>query len=789
MTPDQWRQVKAIFHDALEQPEAARAPFVERADVILEVRSEVQRLLHQHAAARTFLETPAAAADPSLLDASPPATNRDEPVSIGPYVVLGIVGEGGMGVVYLAEQDSPRRRVALKVVRPGMASEALLRRFEHEAQALARLQHPGIAQIYQAGTDGVGLRRRPYFAMELVEGRPLPVYADEHKLGARDRIALFILVCEAVQHAHMKGVIHRDLKPGNIIVGADGQPKVLDFGVARVTDSDIRAATVQTDVGQLVGTVPYMSPEQIAGQTQELDTRSDVYSLGVVLFELLTGRLPYDLENKSIIEAARLIREQPPTRLSVAVRSLRGDLDVILGKALEKDRHRRYQSAAELGVDLGRYLRREPISARPPSALYQMGRFASRHRALVAGAAAVLLVLVAGLLGVLQQRNVAQREAHRATTINEFFMDMLKAANPERLHGREMTVKELLDEAAEKLASKPSGNALIDEEIRVTLGQTYWLLGALDKSEPLLRAGAERAEAATGKDNPITLTALTTLSLVLSTTGRSDEAGPMLERVYQVELRRLGERNTETLSAMNNWARWLDAHGRQDEALALLQRVARLRAEVLGADDRKTLISVDNVGKAFMNRGNLDEAEKYLMQANEGFRRTLGEDDPDTLVSYQNLAELMRKRNDYPKAEEFARLAAEGRRRVLGMDDRFTLYSINTHGRILMDQRRAAEAEPMLKEAYEGIRRVARSSEPFAVGWGVAYARCLIALRRFEDAEALLKDCDAALPAVSGNTAAAARNLAEAFVKLYTDWDRPQDAAPWQARLSPVSDK
>src|SRR5688572_2292548 len=287
---------------------------------------------------------------------------------IGRYKIRRLIGEGGMGAVYEAEQEQPQRTVALKVIKPGLASPELLRRFAQESQALGRLQHQGIAQIYDAGTADTGYGPQPYFAMEFIRGEGLRDYAESHHLNTRQRLEIVVKVCDAVHHAHQRGLIHRDLKPGNILVDETGQPKILDFGVARVTDSDAQA-TMQTDVGQLVGTLAYMSPEQVLADPLEIDIRSDVYALGVILYELLAGRLPYDISRR-LPEVLTAIREQDPSRLSSIDRSFRGDVETIVAKALEKQKTRRYASAAELAADITRFLNDEPIVAQPPTVSY-----------------------------------------------------------------------------------------------------------------------------------------------------------------------------------------------------------------------------------------------------------------------------------------------------------------------------------------------------------------------------------------------------------------------------------
>jgi WD40 repeat protein len=396
MRPDRHKRVQEVFVAVMDLPrerweEELTARCADDAEVLAEVRS----LLGFHDKAEEFLDAKEIHAQGLAtlpLDEVLKAGTR-----IGEYTIQRLVGAGGMGHVYVAEQDRPRRTVALKVIRRGLAGVSLLRRFEHEAEMLGRLQHPGIAQIHEAGAAVIDPSRpaQPFIAMELVSGPSLTAYADLHRCDMRARLELVAKVCDAVHHAHQRGVIHRDLKPANILVTEGGQPKVLDFGVARAADADLRVTTMQTSVGQLIGTLPYMSPEQVIGDPAELDTRSDVYALGVVTYELLTGRLPYELKSRALPEAVRLIRDEPPARMSTINRTLRGDVDTIVNKALAKEKARRYQSAAELGADIRAFLDGRPIAARQDSALYVLQKQMRRHKGAVAAAA----VIMVGVLG------------------------------------------------------------------------------------------------------------------------------------------------------------------------------------------------------------------------------------------------------------------------------------------------------------------------------------------------------------------------------------------------------
>jgi WD40 repeat protein/predicted Ser/Thr protein kinase len=422
-------RIEALFHEAADlSPEEQRTLLDTACRDDPELRAAVEKLLADDARLRLGTSAAAILDSPVLRTACPtdrasepmlpPQGNRLLPHHIGRYRVLRLLGEGGMGAVYEAEQDSPHRVVALKVVRPGLVTTALLKRFAHEVEILGRLHHPGIAQIYEAGVAEDG---QPFFAMEFIRGLPLDEYARLRSLTVQARVELMARVCDAVQHAHDQGVIHRDLKPANVLVDESGQPKVLDFGVARATDADLLSGAGLTQTGQLLGTPSYMSPEQVTADPAAIDRRADVYALGVVLFELLVHRLPLQLANRPLAEAARLILEEEPPRLGSINPELRGDLETIVAKALEKDAARRYPSAAELAADLRRWLAHEPIQARPSSALYQLRKFARRHKALVGGAVATVTALVLGLIGTIlfavgeaQQRGQAEHNAEVA---------------------------------------------------------------------------------------------------------------------------------------------------------------------------------------------------------------------------------------------------------------------------------------------------------------------------------------------------------------------------------------
>ncbi len=467
-----------------------------------------------------------------------PAPSGPEPLpasplgTIGAYHLKRVIASGGMGTVYEAVQTQPRRAVAIKVMNRGIASRSALRRFEFEAQVLARLRHPGIAQIYEAATQDLGAGEVPYFAMEYIPNAlPLTDYARRRELSVRRRLDLFARVCDAVHHGHQKGIIHRDLKPTNILVDASGQPRIIDFGVARATDSDLAITTLQTDVGQLVGTLQYMSPEQCDADPHALDTRSDVYALGVVLYELLCEQLPYDVRRAAVHEAARVIRESAPARPSTVSRTVRGDVETITLKAMEKDRDRRYHSAHELASDIRRYLRDEPIVARPPSMLYQLRKFARRNRAAVSGGAGVVVVLAAGAVvsgllaaGQARARREADRQAAVARAVSDFLVETLRSPDPNRLRPDVTVAQVLLDGRAaidERFADQPAVRLAVHE----TYARVLRALGLHRPAEEHWRAALEVARLELPADDARRTGLLLGLGAVLLDRGHDVEAG------------------------------------------------------------------------------------------------------------------------------------------------------------------------------------------------------------------------------------------------------------------------
>ncbi len=604
---------------------------------------------------------------PTDFSATQPLTGAS-PSQVGPYKLLRQIGEGGMGVVYMAEQESPiRRRVALKIIRPGLDSDQVIARFEAERQALALMDHPHIAKVFDAGTTDTG---RHYFVMELVDGIPITDYCDQNQLAPAERLELFIRVCQAVQHAHQKGIIHRDIKPSNVLVSLDDGgpvPKVIDFGLAKAIDQRLTERTMFTQFGQVVGTLEYMSPEQAELGILDVDTRSDVYSLGVLLYELLTGSTP--LQRAKLRQAAcavilHRIREEetpkPSSRLSESsdelatiaerrqteparlAKLVRGELDWIVMRAVEKDRTRRYETAGGLARDVERYLSNEPVEAGPPSATYRLRKYARKHRGVLAMAVAFAGVLMLAAAVSTRQaylatkaRNEAQK-AYEQSRVNEakakeqevqarrsaaeaegllnFFEDrVLAAARPEGRAGglgRAVTLRQAIDAALPAVAQDFAAQPLVEARLRQTLGTSYYHLGDPAKAAEQFEASRACMQRHRGPDDPDTLKSMDNLASSYNALGRHAEALKLHEQALTLMKSNLGPDHLNTLQTMNNLATSYYSLGRHAEALKLQEETLTLRKSKLGPDHPDTLASMNNLAASYYSLGRHAEALK-----------------------------------------------------------------------------------------------------------------------------------------------------------------------------------
>ncbi|MFH1417662.1 MAG: tetratricopeptide repeat protein [Planctomycetota bacterium] len=670
--------------------------------------------------------------------------------SIGPYRLLEVLGEGGFGVVYLAEQVKPiRRHVALKILKPGMDTKRVVARFEAERQALAMMDHPNVAKVFDAGATEQGL---PYFAMEHVPGVAITDYCDRHLLGTAERLGLFIQVCVAVQHAHQKGIIHRDIKPSNVLVSVRDNrpvPMVIDFGVAKAISRPLTEQTLFTEQGQLIGTPEYMSPEQAEMTGLNVDTRTDIYSLGVLLYGLLAGTLPFDpkcMRRAGYAEIQRIIREddppKPSTRLSslggesitVAhnrhtdppslISQLRGDLDWITMRAMEKDRTRRYSSASEMAADIERHLNHEPVLASPPSMMYRARKFVRRHRIGVVASAVVGLTLVLGIVGTTTMAVVASRrgeaasraraEAERAagTTrlINLFLTDMLRAADPfTNASGgvpSDASVVDLLDDAAKKLPGAFTEHVEVEAGIRAALGTTYHGLSILDKAEDHLSRALELRGASLGLEHVDTLQSRQDWARLLISKGELQEAEQACRDVLEVKRRVFGEEHPDTLTSLNDWGTAAFLRGNLPDAEHIFRECLEGLRRSRGSQHRDTLLAMNNLGQVLNEQGNATEARLLLRECLASCRRSLGKLHPDTIGVLNNLATLEYREKDLVEAEHLFNEVVESYRETLGSDHLNTLAASSNLALIYHALGRLDEAESLFRATLDIQRRV-----------------------------------------------------------------------------------
>jgi len=758
------------------------------------------------------------------------------PSSIGNYSILSLIGEGGMGSVYQAEQQEPIQRVvALKVIKLGMDTREVIARFESERQALALMDHPNVAKVLDAGATETG---RPYFVMEFVHGESITTFADKHRLTVTQRLELFLQACAAVQHAHQKAIIHRDLKPSNILVTLhDGKPtvKVIDFGVSKAIEQRLTEKTLFTETGQLLGTPEYMAPEQAQANLNDIDTRTDVYSLGVVLYELLAGALPFDartLRAAGYLEIQRLIREVDPPKPSTKLSSLgnggkeiarcrqtpldslekqlKNELEFIPLMAMRKERSKRYPTATALADDIANYLANRPLNARPESRAYRARKFIQRNRPAVVVSACMLALLLSGIVATTWQairatraerlavaeKQEAQLQRARAETasetvkeVNHFLTDdLLAIASPEISRGKEVTVREALDRAADIVASRFPNRPVSEAAVRSVLADTYDSLGETERglphakaaytlllrergaddestltaahevarelavlddhkqAEPMLRELLERSRRLLGPDHAIAITVLHTLGQSLRQQERFSEAEPVYREAIDRDRRVFGPGSEEIANSMNSLGVLYAQQKRYAEAEPLYREALVIRRALQGTDHPSYLRASANLARVLQANGKKEEALKLFQEVLAEKRRVFKDDHPSTTLTMNDTATLLAEMGDLPACEALHREALERRRRTLGEDHRDTLQSLSNLATALAMQSKFAEAEPLMVQAVEKRRKVLGEKHPYTLASMRTLAGIYAATNRPAEATALRNQIAALSP-------------------------------------------
>jgi serine/threonine protein kinase len=835
---------ETLFANTVALPASERPAYLERAcagDAAL--RARVEALVQAHLAAGSFLDAPPT----SVAAAVPPAAPTEAPGDcIGPYKLLQKIGEGGCGTVYMAGQEAPvRRRVALKVIKLGMDTKEVVARFEAERQALALMDHPNIARVLDAGATDAG---RPYFVMELVRGIPITKYCDEYNLATAERIALFIQVCHAVQHAHQKGIIHRDIKPSNILVTInDGVPvpKVIDFGIAKATTGRLTDRTLFTAFEQFIGTPAYMSPEQAQLSSLDVDTRSDIYSLGVLLYELLTGRTPFETEEllqAGLDEIRRCIREveppKPSTRLSTLgsealattahhrcteppklIHLVRGDLDWIVMRCLEKNRSRRYATANGLARDLERHLHDEPVSARPPSALYRVQKLVRRNKLAVGAASAIAAALVIGLavsswmysrekiareravtaeqaqVRLRQQaeadRKKAETESSKSRQVAQFLKDMLSGVGPSVALGRDATLlREILDKTAERVGKDLKDQPEVEAELRQVIGNVQRALGEYDKAEAMLRESLAIRRRIFGEEHLSVADSLLALGGFLDERGRFPEADAAGRECLAIRTKLLGPESAGVADVLYGMATSLINRSDFVGAEPLALQTLAMRRKLLGGERPEVADALENVGLCLVMRGDSAGGEARIREAIAIYRRVYGEGHPRTAGILMTLGMTLLLKGDLNAAEPLLREALATQRKLTGSDNPNPemVTSLTILAACLSKRGDYGAAEPLWRKALALQRERLGDKHPGTIVALDGLAEVLMQRADYVGAEALFLEAEKIAETTPLVSADLRHDAIDSLANLYATWAKtdPAKAAlatEWKEKL------
>ena len=752
-------------------------------------------------------------------------SGQDVPQVIGPYHMVHVVGEGGMGVVWAAEQLEPvRRRVAVKMLRPGADSGEVLARFEAERRTLALMDHPGIAKVLDAGvTDG----GRPYFVMELVRGIPIDEYCDRFRLTVRERIELFVQLCQAVQHAHQKGIIHRDLKPTNVLVAEqDGVPlpKIIDFGIAKATGHSPLAAPLLTSQGMAPGTLAYMSPEQAEGLDLDVDTRADIYSLGIMLYQVLAGQVPLDPREKGVAPfLAQLIARDAPlpplasripsadegeriaaargTTVGALRAALRGDIAWVIMKAMEKDRSRRYDTANGLGMELRRVLDDEPVLARPPSAAYRAGKFVRRHRGVVAAMGVAALALAAGTAaataGMIRARaaqQVAQEaearaaiEAGTARQVSDFLIELFEVNEPGTARGSAVTAREILDRGARRVERELAGEPLVQARMLAAMGTVYQGLGLYDDALALLGRALTVRESVLPPTHPEVGESLVRLGALQRIRGDLPASEDNLRRALDIQEAAFGPDAHEVGHALDALGLTVLARGRPAEAEPLLRRALTIEERALGEEHRTVAGILQNLGTVAYYQGELAQASQYWTRAVGIRERQLGEDHPEVATGLNNLGGVYYLEGRYDQALEAYERAREIWARTLEPGHpRFGTILTNI-GETYTALGRLQDAEPLLVEALAVKERTLSPDEPSIATTLRVLADVYREMGRYREAEPRYRRALAIMEGVFGPTHPRLAEHLDGYARMLRDSGRNDEAARLDERRAALS--